>query len=118
MESQYIIMSKIGTEKSAGSDEPKVGDRIYVPTSLYVYRGEDDFMGGIATISGIDRSNHLPPEHYNYMMVSIKERPGSSYNWRYLMENQDKWREQYGDQVAKPDPDTDPEFNQPNADWK
>ena len=99
-------------------EEPKIGDKIYVPTSLYVYRGEDDFEGGLATISSIEKSKHLPEDHYNYLMVGIEERKGTSYNWRYLMENQDKWKAEYGDQVAHPDPDDRPEFNQPNTDWR
>lgn len=98
--------------------KPKEGDKIYVPTSLYVYRGEDDFEGGLATINKIEYSNHLPEDHYNYTMVGIKERPGTMYNWKYLMENQDEWKARYGEQVAHPDPDMRPEFNQPNADWK
>lgn len=98
--------------------KPTVGQKIYVPTSLYVYRGQDDFLGGISTVNKIENSNHLPADHYNYTMVGIEERPGVMYNWNYLLENQDKWKDQYGDQIARPDPDNDPEFNQPNADWK
>ena len=62
--------------------EPVIGQKIYVPTSLYVYRGADDFAGGIATINKIEKSKTLPPDHYNYMSVGIVERPGTLYNWR------------------------------------
>ena len=33
---------------------PVVGERIYVPGSMYVYRGTDDFAGGLATISKVE----------------------------------------------------------------
>lgn len=98
--------------------QPKIGDSIYVPTSLYVYRGSDDFAGGLATIDKIDKSKHLPEDNINYMMVGIKERPGTMYNWKNLLENQEKWKEEYGKQKAHPDPDDRPEFNDQNADWR
>lgn len=98
--------------------EPKIGDKIYVPSSYYVYRGEDDFEGGLATISSIDKSKHLPPDHFNYLMVGIKERPNTGYNYKVLLEKQEVLAKEYGDQVAHPDPDLSSEFNQPNADWK
>ena len=97
---------------------PKVGDKIYVPTSLYVYHGEDDFAGGIATINKVELSKTLPPDHYNYTMVGIEERPGTLYNWLPLQEKQEELKERYGDQIAHPDPDDRPEFNDDEADWK
>lgn len=90
---------------------PKIGDKIYVPTSLYLGHGMDDFEGGIATISGIVESNSLPKDHSNYYMVRIEERPGAKYNLRYLLENQEKWKKRYGEEIAHPDPDDRPEFN-------
>lgn len=33
--------------------EPKVGDKIYVPSRLYISRGSDDFAGGIATVKRV-----------------------------------------------------------------
>ena len=98
--------------------EPKIGDKIYVGSSYYVYRGEDDFEGGKATIDKIEHSKHLPKGHYNYTFVGIKERPGTMYNWNPLLEDQAKLKKEYGNRIAHPDPDMDPEMNQPNADWK
>lgn len=98
--------------------EPTIGQKIYVPSSLYVYRGQDDFAGGIATINKIEKSKTLPPDHYNYLMVGIAERPGSLYNWRPLLERQEELKGMYGDQIAHPDPDDRPEFNDYNADWR
>lgn len=90
---------------------PKIGEKIYVPTSLYLSHGLDDFAGGIATISGIHTSDFLPPDHINYYMVSINDRPDTRYNWRCLLEDQDKLKERYKDEIAHPDPDDRPEFN-------
>lgn len=90
---------------------PKIGEKIYVPASLYLSHGHDDFEGGIATISEIHTSDHLPPDHINYYMVTVEERPDTSYNWRILLENQDKLKERFKDQIAHPDPDDRLEFN-------
>ena len=98
--------------------EPKIGEKIYVPGSMYVYRGEDDFAGGVAKINKIEKSKHLPEDHYNYMMVGIEERSGCMYNWKALLEKQEELAKRFGDQVAHPDPDFRPEFNCPNDDWK
>jgi hypothetical protein len=98
--------------------KPEIGQKIYVPSSLYVYRGQDDFAGGIATINKIEESKTLSKDHYNYLMVGIAERPNSMYNWRPLLERQEELKKMYADQIAHPDPDLRPEFNDENADWR
>lgn len=98
--------------------EPKVGDKIYVPSAYYVYRGENDFDGGLATITIVEPSKHLPKDHFNYWMIGIDSRPNTMYNWRNLMKEQDELKLEYEGKVAKPNPDLSPEFNNPNADWK
>ena len=90
---------------------PKIGSKIYVPTSLYLGHGMDDFAGGLATVESIEMSDSLPPDHSNYYMVTIEERPGTSYNLRYLLDHQSEWKETYGDKMSHPDPDDRPEFN-------
>ena len=96
---------------------PKVGDKIYVPCSYYVYRGEDDFQGGLATINKIEYSKHLPKDHFNYTMVGIEERCSTMYNYKCLLENQKELKKEYEGITAKPTPDYSIEFNQVNADW-
>lgn len=98
--------------------EPKIGDKIYVPSSFYVYRGEDDFVGGTAIISEVDYDEKLPKDHYNYIMVAIENRPFVKYNWNNLLENQEKWEKIYAGSISHPCPDMRPEFNDNNADWK
>ncbi len=99
-------------------DEPYVGQIIYVPTSLYVYRGRDDFQGGKAIISSIKPDPRLPDGHYNKLMISIQNRESVSYNWNYLKEQQGIWKEVFGDNWAHPDPDLAPDVNNDNDDWK
>lgn len=99
--------------------EPKIGDKIYVPSTLYVYRGEDDFVGGIATIAKVEYSNHLPKDHFNYIMVGIEGRSNTMYNYKNLMSEQTELKKEYGNQIAHADPDYREEFNcPPNADWE
>ena len=90
---------------------PKIGEKIYVPSALYLSHGLDDFAGGIATVSGIHTNDFLPPDHINYYMVSINERPSTQYNWLHLLEEQDKLEERYKGQIAHRDPDDRFEFN-------
>jgi hypothetical protein len=89
---------------------PKEGDKIYVGTSWYLSHGEDDFEGGIATITKVE-VNEKCENPYNRIMVGIKENPGSMHNYTYLMENQAKWKKQFGKQKAHPDPDYSPSSN-------
>lgn len=98
--------------------KPKIGNKIYLPSSLHVYRGEDDTAGGLATISKIEVKEDLPKNHFNRIFVGVSEIPRSMYNWRSLLEKQAVLKALYGDEVARPDPDDRPEFNQPNADWR
>lgn len=77
---------------------PKVGDEIYVPTSLYIDHGANDFIGGICTIS------HIQIDMYG-VMVFIKERPGRSYPWDYLLKNQEKWKKEYKQKRGHKSPD-------------
>jgi len=90
---------------------PKVGDDIYVGSSFYLGHGVDDFRGGLCKVfkvkEGISGSK---PTHY----VSVKERPGHSYNWEFLAERQDKLKEEHGEARGYSDPDYDPQFNR----WK
>jgi hypothetical protein len=98
--------------------EPKINEQIYVPTSLHVYRGFDDYIGGLATITDIEYKKHLPKDHYNYCFVEINNIKGSTYNWNYLLEQQESLKEQFGNQVAYPDPDLRPEFNDDEEGWR
>lgn len=85
--------------------KPKIGDKIYVYSSFYISHGEDDFVGGLCTINEIEYSDNLPSDHCNYCMVGIEERPGTMYNYKVLLEEQEELKKEFGDQVGYPNPD-------------
>ncbi|NIO19635.1 MAG: hypothetical protein GTN76_02515 [Candidatus Aenigmarchaeota archaeon] len=91
--------------------EPKIGQKILAPSSLYLHRGRDDFCGGMATISRIDIRDCGNP--YNNIMVMLEERPGCWYNWNHLNEQQPVLKAKYGENPgeAHKDPDYREEFN-------
>lgn len=91
--------------KSKKLKDPLVGDKIYVPSAFYISHGSDDFAGGIATVSKVEKEMS-GGEMATF--VEIKERPGSSYNWtQFIGPDQDKLKKQYKNQKAHSDPDID-----------
>lgn len=82
--------------------QPKVGDVIYVHTSLSIGHGQDDTRGGKATISHVEANISAGEPTW---FVSFQEIPGAAYNYSILLEEQDKLRAQFGNNVAHPDPD-------------
>lgn len=82
--------------------DPIKGDRIYIPSQLYIDRGWDDVQGGIATVREVKKGKGASK---NDLFVSLVEVPGHSYNWSYLRDEQKKLKKVYGRQVARPDPD-------------
>lgn len=81
---------------------PRVGDKIYVETHLYISHGADDVVGGVATVEsveiGVSAGDPTP-------FVSVVEHPGNSYNWEMLAERQAALKKEFGQQKAHPDPD-------------
>lgn len=92
-------------------EEPKKGNKIYVPSALFISRGADDFAGGIATVKNVEYDERLGKGHMNYCFVSIEERPGSKYNWKDLATKQKELKKTYKKQKAHPDPDMHPDSN-------
>lgn len=88
---------------------PKVGDKIYVNTSMFLSHGRDDVLGGVATVERIEMelsAGKLVP------FVWVKEHPNRGYNWQILGEEQDMLRRKFNDDVARPDPDFHPSCNE------
>jgi len=77
---------------------PKVGDQIYVPSSMSFDRGESDIRGGLGTISGIE-------EYFSNQFISIEECPEHSWNVKILLEEQGDLKKEFGKKTARPDPD-------------
>lgn len=86
--------------------KPVIGQQAYIPTQLYMTHGEDDFLGGLATIKSVGEGDGCN------VLVEFEEQLGSHWNWPYLLAHQDEWRETYGERRAEPFPDHRPEFNQ------
>lgn len=100
---------QIPIERVKGGPPPEVGKDIYVRSAWYLSRGADDFAGGLCRVTKV-YANMSGGEPTWY--VEIAERPGYSYNWVYLRDQQDELKAQYGDQRGHPDPDLDPSANQ------
>jgi len=97
--------------------KPKIEDKIYVYSSYYVYRGADDYIGGIATITDIKYDDNLPEDHINHIMIQINNQEGHWYNYKALLEKQEELKDNFGDKLAHADPDTRPEFNNAEEGW-
>lgn len=77
-----------------GDGLPPIGSDIYVGSSWYIDRGEDDICGGRAEVKEVEDG-----------MVTVVEVPGSSFNWEYLKTHQEKLRKEYKNARAHPCPD-------------
>lgn len=98
-------------------NKPKIGNDIYIDTSIYVSHGKDDFHGGLCKIIKINKNSILPVDSDNYIMICVEENPGHSYNWNYLIENQEKWKIKFGETRGYQDPDDRLQFNIPWDDF-
>jgi hypothetical protein len=65
----------------------------------------DDFQGGVCKISTVLEK----PEG---TFVRLEELGHWEVSWDYLLEGQDEWRERYGKQPGRLDPDYRREFNE------
>lgn len=83
---------------------PEPGDEVYVGSSFYIGHGEDDFLGGIATIERVVLTKECPNSS-NRIFVVLKENPGSQHNWTMMEREQKRLKTAYGSQRARPDPD-------------
>lgn len=89
-------------EEVLDEDMPKRWSDVYVPTALYIDRGEDDVQGGLAKIVRVEKSvSGGRPEWF----VMVAEVPGVRYNYRHLLPQQERLKAEFGDRRARPDPD-------------
>jgi hypothetical protein len=88
---------------------PQPGDKIYLPTTLHVSHGVDDFQGGLCTVAATRRQKAGDRE---VTYVEVEEDLGRWVLWEtYLEPKQEEWKKAFGERRGKPDPDTRPEFN-------
>jgi hypothetical protein len=85
-----------------GVEPPKVGDDIYVDTSIYIDHGEDDVCGGLAEVISVKPAMSAGA---NVPFIEVRELPGRSYSWAYLRDNQARLKKEFKTQRAHPDPD-------------
>ena len=88
--------------------EIKIGDTVYIPTSLHLGRGRDDVVGGLATVTKIEDSKSAGKM---VLFITVSENPTVRYNWRILSERQEELKERFGIRRAYLDPDNREEFN-------
>jgi hypothetical protein len=82
---------------------PKIGDTIYVDSSCSISNGSSDVMGGLATVTKVEKLKGID----DTVFVSVKEHPGHGYNWDSLAERQAELKKEFGQKRAYPDPDED-----------
>lgn len=82
--------------------KPKVGDTIYIRTSMSFSHPWDDVSGGKAIISAVTQSISAGEPTW---FISCEGIEGHSYNYTMLLEEQAKLKKEYGKQKAKMDPD-------------
>lgn len=84
---------------------PRIGDKVYIPTAGHLSRGVDDRLGGKATVSNVQL---ILGSNFIY----FHEFPGVSMRWEdNLAEKQEALAKEFGDGLARKDPDHSPEFN-------
>jgi hypothetical protein len=103
------LTSRTVTDPKTGKSYlyPVAGEDVYIDSMLFVTHGIDDFRGGLCEI--VDVFDGMAG-----LSVRVKECPDWEFSWLHLMESQDEWREEFGDQRGFPDPDYRPEFNEPD----
>jgi len=87
---------------------PKKGDKIYVPSALYLSHGADDFAGGIATVSAVKKTRMGGKADFE---ITVEEKPHSGFYWSNLSQDQVRLKKEYGKQKAHADPDNSPSSN-------
>ena len=90
----WLVMKKV-----------KIGDIIYIETSLYVSHGVDDIIGGKTKVIKVIE------EPDGTVLVWTELEPDTRYNWEMLSEDQETLKKAFGDDWAYRKPDCRPEFN-------
>lgn len=70
---------------------PEAGQEVYVDSSVYIDFPEQDFIGGLATISAVTEDGKA---------IEVLEDPGGSFRWERLAAMQAELRERFGSSRA------------------
>jgi hypothetical protein len=79
--------------------EPVVGEKVCLDTATYIDRPEKDMQGGWATIE--DVILNAMADSSNRILITVNEVKNTLFNWKILMEEQEKLIERYGHLTAK-----------------
>lgn len=91
------VLKSIREQRATDDGTPVPGQMIYVETSLYLDRGEDDVCGGLATVMEVyERISAGRPTPF----VKVKEHGGTGYNWRLLSAKQGALQRRFGTKPA------------------
>ena len=82
-----------------------IGDIIYIDTRLHLSHGRDDIKGGKVRV--VDLEN----DGIGRVCVQVEIEPTSWYNWEMLSQDQDKLKNEFGDNWAFHNPDYRSEYN-------
>jgi len=77
---------------------PKVGQKIWVPSRMYLDRGEDDMVGGLGTIDSVRQDRHI-------VWVSVSEVPNHDFNLEVILDEQKELENEFGRRKPYPQPD-------------
>jgi hypothetical protein len=85
--------------------KPEIGDEIYIDSRMFISRGSDDFVGGLAKVVQVSEGMSAGEM---CTFVRVAEDPDWRHNWDHgLAPKQEELRERFGTQRAYPDPDED-----------
>lgn len=92
----------------------KVGDDVYVSTSLFISHGEDDFHGGLCKVTSVKPgiSGGQPA-----LFFTVAERAGWEMNWEIYATYQDHLKARYGEERGYMDPDEVSNYEDGGDDW-
>lgn|GEM_PF-4647756 len=71
---------------------PEVGQEVYVDSTVYIEFPEQDFIGGLARISGVSEDRKT---------IEVEEDPGGSFRWEKLMMMQTELRDRFSSARAR-----------------
>ena len=77
----HVTIPTLPPQLFTRNNPPKVGDLIYLGSEYYVDHDEDNFHGGVATVSQVYGRMGI-------LYVSVAENPGASYQWGLLADEQ------------------------------
>jgi len=60
---------------------PKVGDDVYLDSSLFLFHGRDDFIGGLCKVSSV-----VWDDTQSAHFIAVEEKPGTTTRWENHLE--------------------------------